>query len=371
MLRRLKVRNYKSLRNVDIPLRPLTVLVGPNAAGKSNILDCLRFLSELASSEVRNPFGNRGGFGDVVWAGDENLPVSFEVESALVIRDLSGPVEYSVTIDSNRQGAILVEEERATWGKEKQLLFQRERHEVEFPHGSGSCPQGESLLFRFFRDESKPEGSALSEAIRSWAFYDFQRSMIAQRGSVRKETRLATDGSNAATVLHWVRNEDVATFNRLESLLKAAIPEVEHLLTPPDERGQVYIAFKEKLLPGRIPAWNLSEGSARLVATLLALFVPSPPALVAIEAPEMSLHPRLMEYLADILKLGSRKTQIIITTHSPYLLTCLPPESLLIVTKQSGETKVKRVRRDRALTEALKVLGLGEMWLAGHLGGVP
>jgi predicted ATPase len=124
-------------------------------------------------------------------------------------------------------------------------------------------------------------------------------------------------------------------------------------------------------VPGRIPAWNISEGSVRLVATLLAMFVPEPPALVAIESPDTSLHPYLMEYLAELLKLGSRHTQVVITTHSPYLLDHLPPESLRIVTKEHGATKVKEVKRTKALAEALKVLGLGDMWRAGHLGGVP
>ncbi len=150
-------------------------------------------------------------------------------------------------------------------------------------------------------------------------------------------------------MLHWVRNEDVATFDRLESLLRQAIPEVEHLLTPPDEQGYVYIAFKEQHIPGQIPAWNLSEGSTRLVATLLALFVPQPPSLVAIESPEAALHPHLMEYLAEILRLGSQETQIVITTHSPYLLDKLPPESLIIVTKEKGETKARRPKKGKAL----------------------
>jgi predicted ATPase len=313
--------------------------------------------------------GTRGAFTDVVWGGDKDLAIHFEIEGSLKIQGPSQPVEYSITIASKVPGVPRIEEERAAWRKDKQELFQRQLGTVKYLDKTEGRADWEPVLQYISPD--RPEAFALAQAIRSWSTYDFQRSQIAKRQPVKKEAQLASDGSNTATVLHWVRNEDVATFNRLESLLKSAIPEVEHLLTPPDEQGQVYIAFKEKHLPGRIPAWSLSEGSARLVATLLALFVPSPPALVAIEAPETSLHPYLMEYLADILKLGSRETQIIITTHSPFLLNYLPPESLVIVTKDKGETKVKRVRRDRALTEALKVLGLGEMWQAGHLGGVP
>ncbi len=370
MLRRLKVQNYKSLRNIDIRLRPLNVLVGPNAAGKSNLLDCLAFLSDLAQSKGGSAFDKRGGFADMVWGGgdsDRERVIRIELEGSVPFNSAKEPIEYSIVIGREEDG--LIQEERALWGREKVELFRRQKTTVHDRRDNRSVQGYESAFARV--TSSGGEAVALKEAIASWSIYDFQRPMVTQRQRVRKETRLAYDGSNAATVLHWVRNEDVDTFDRLESLLKRAIPEVEHLLTPPDEQGMVYIAFKEKAVPGRIPAWNLSEGSARLVATLLALFVPRPPVLVAIEAPEISLHPYLAEFLADILILASEDTQILITTHSPHLLDYVPAESLVIVTKESAATKVKRVRRDRALKEALKTLGLGEMWHAGHLGGVP
>ncbi|MBI4235756.1 MAG: AAA family ATPase [Chloroflexi bacterium] len=373
MLTRLHVQNYKSLRDTEVPLQPLTVLVGPNASGKSNILDCLAFLSQLTRDRLENAFGARGGYGDVVWGGDFSRAISVEFGGTLRAEGSKEPepVTYGVAFRQEapeRQPEFMAE--RAALGRNGRELFRREGTAIEVPNisrsGLATAVSGLSHLV--------PQNSDLSSLrgmMQSWSFYDFHRPKIAERQRVKKETRLAPDGSNAATVLHWVRNADVETFNRIESLLKQALPEVEYLLTPPDEQGNVYIAFKEKKVPGRIPAWNISEGSARLVAVLLALFVPTPPALVAIESPESGLHPYLMEYLAEVLKLGSRETQIIITTHSPYLLNYLPPESLVIVTKEDGSTKAKRVKPSRALKEALRELGIGEMWHAGHFGGVP
>lgn len=92
-----------------------------------------------------------------------------------------------------------------------------------------------------------------------------------------------------------------------------------------------------------------------------------PPAIVCLEDPEASLHPKLMEYMADILRLGTQSTQIIATTHSPLLLNELPPESLVIVEKTDGRTQARHVDNDRALKTALQTLGLGEIWRAGHL----
>lgn len=371
MLTRLKVQNYKSLRDIDIPLNPLTVLVGPNAAGKSNIVDCISFLSEMPQNDLNQVLANRGGFKDVVWAGSEKgAPVPnilIQLEGLLNLKGKNEQFEYGLNISDKQHEPV--ELEWVKWGVDKRILYERKESGWKAEGRVGSVARSASGLQY---PQNMPElFVALASAMQTWSVYDFQRSKIIQRQQIKKETRLAPDGSNAAAVLHWVRNEDVDTFNRLESLLKKAIPEVEHLLTPPDEQGRVYVAFKERHLSGRIPAWNISEGSARLVATLLALFVPKPPELVAIEAPDTALHPYLMEYLAEILKLGSRDTQIVITTHSPFLLNYLPPESLLIVTKEEGQTKVKQVERDEALKEALKALGLGEMWHAGHFGGVP
>jgi len=188
---------------------------------------------------------------------------------------------------------------------------------------------------------------------------------------VAKQTRLTVDARNVATVLHWMYSEEPETFQRIEGLLKAAIPELDRLLSPLTEDGKTYVAWREKHIPGRIPAWNMSEGSVRLVATLVALVVPGPPSLVAFETPEIHLHPYQMEYLAGILKAGSERSQVLITTHSPYLLNYVPLESVLIVEKEKGETKVRPVEDSAHLREALRRLGLGEMWVAGHLGGVP
>lgn len=373
MLTRLKVQNYKSLRDVDIPLNPLTVLVGPNAAGKSNILDCFSFISEASRSRLSDVIETRGGFKDLVWAGGEKgapAPnILIQLEGLLNLKGKNEQFEYGLTLGGERNDPV--ELEWVKWGADKHSLYERKGTEWHAGDRRGSLARAVSGLLREHAHDMPERFAALASAMQTWSVYDFQRSKIIQRQQIKKETRLAPDGSNAAAVLHWVRNEDVDTFNRLESLLKEAIPVVEHLLTPPDEQGRVYVAFKERHLSGRIPAWNISEGSARLVATLLALFVPTPPSLVAIEAPDTALHPGLMEYLANILKIGSQETQIIITTHSPFLLNYLPPESLLIVTKEKGETKIGQIEKDDALKEALKVLGLGEMWYAGHFGGIP
>lgn len=373
MIETLKVQNYKSLKNIEIPLKPLTVLVGPNAAGKSNILDCLGFLAEIARSpdaqESANAFRKRGAYGDIVWGGRSQEPISVSCKWRALHADEES-FDYLLVIKAGEQHRPLniIEEQLSTRAPGVgNGSFHRQDGTVRFGSSVKDISPQQSVL----HDRREPMVRSVKEVITSWAFYDFVTQSMRQPQPVAKQTRLQPDGSNVATLLHWIFSEERKLFSQVEEHLKAAIPEVDELMSPLTEDGKTYVAWREKDIPGRIPAWNMSEGSVRLVAMLLGLIVPQPPSLVTFENPDLHLHAHLMQYLAEILKAGSRHSQIIITTHSPYLLDHIPPESVLIVWKEAGETKVKPVADTAELKEALKTLGLGELYYTGSLGGVP
>lgn len=341
MIETLRVQNYKSLKDIEIPLKPLTVLVGPNGAGKSNILDCLAFLSETAASgDTGGAVAKRGGYRDVVWGGKTGETMSLEV--------------FWPTLGPKAQPTLYRLQCNGQPGGERGVV---------------SWAQGE--VVRTGDKEILAANPLVRETMANWCFYDLLPRAMRQLQGVAKQTRLRPDGSNVATLLHWIYSEEREIFDAVEEHLKDAIPEVSKMFSRLTEDGETYVAWLEEHVPGQIPAWNMSEGSVRLVGMLLALLVPQPPLLVAFENPDLHLHARMMEYLSEILKAASRRSQVIITTHSPYLLDHMPPESVLVVWKENGETKVKPVKDSDELREALKTLGLGEMYYAGHFGGVP
>jgi predicted ATPase len=363
VIKTLTVENYKSLKDVRIDLKPLTVLVGPNAAGKSNILDCLAFLADvIREGTIRNALDLRGGFGDVVWGGDINRSVIISMAGQLTPGQ-NNSFKYTIKF---RGPALRIQEESGflPGSKDGKFTFQRDENTVKYNDSTSSVPDGTGISI-----SQRSEANSLKEKIINWSFFDFQTSRMKLYQPVAKQTRLNPDGSNVATVLHWIHSEEPEVFLRIEELLKVAIPEVDRLLSPLTPEGKTYVAWRENNFNNRIPAWNMSEGSVRLIAVLLALLAPEPPSLITFENPEMHLHPMQMEYLADILKEASHRTQILITTHSPYLLNYLPLESLLVVHKKAGQTIVERPENSSHLKELLQELGLGEAWYAGHLGG--
>jgi predicted ATPase len=383
MLTKLRVKNYKSLEDVTIPLRPLTVFVGPNNAGKSNILDCLLFLRELL--ELGPPsVSSRGGFRYLVWGGDLKRQIEIELDAhVLDVSSKRRSITYQIEIAGGPAGHYAISGETCSMrvdGEEQKLLeFPIEKGEVEVwdedrkkIRSWSSSEVGRRLCLSHCQDPtSYPTLNALAKAMHNWAFYNFVPSRMEQPGLAKKDLRLQKEGENISSVLHTFQSEWGENFAEVEELLKTAVPELERLLTPLTEEGQTYLAVEERGFPLRIPSWAMSDGTLRFLGQLAALFSPDPPVLACFEEPENCIHPGLLELVVDVFKSASRKIQVLVTTHSPDLLNFLAPEDLLIVEKKDGKTQCREANDVAGVKEALRTLGLGELWYSGHLGGVP
>ena len=124
-------------------------------------------------------------------------------------------------------------------------------------------------------------------------------------------------------------------------------------------------------MPRPVGSWGLSDGTLLALAIAVALVTPKPPDLIGLESPEAGIHPRMLEAIADLLKSASAETQVIVTTHSPYLLRWLPHEDFVVVEKAEGAATLRPLRGATDIRELVEELGAGEAWYAGYLGGVP
>ncbi len=316
MIKRLSVKNFKSIRDLDIEMRPLMVLVGPNGAGKSNFLSVFRFARD--QNEV---IGAVDGYKNLVWNGREDLAIGVEVRG------------------------------------ERPMQRAGNAH-FDFRMEYGGSP---------FRASLSP---GLGDLANGWAFYRFSANTMRPVRQVLQEGRLNEDGSNLSSVLHSLHSAEDPAYDDIEALFKVFVPEAESLISPLHGSG-TYVAFRQKGLHIPIRTSSMSDGTLFGLALIVALFAPDRPSLICIEAPDIELHPYLMQHVAELLRTASQTAQIIITTHSPFLLDYLPPESIAIVEKTNGETSIRWAEDKRGVKQAIKLLGAGEAWRAGHLGGVP
>lgn len=380
MIERIRAKNYKSLKELELDLRPLTVFVGPNASGKSNILDALALISGIARIQsVKSLIDDRGGYASCVWGGDLNRAIELEVTGRFTKQeDTGGEPEqlfgYGVELRGQQDQALIAREWIRLDGEVNE--FRTMPSEWQSPNDAGGreggpiSPQTSGLQYV---PQHWKAALPVIDAIKGWAFYHFNPRTMKAPQPVRKQYRLAEDGHDLSTVLHTLYAESHPAWDEIRELINVFLPRIEKLTTPiyDKEPGKTYIALREEGLSRETPSWAMSDGTLFALALATALVSPEVPNLIAIEAPDTEIHPRLMEHIAEILISASERTQVLATTHSPYLLSHLPPESIVIVENQNAQTVVKQVARNEVLQEAIKSLGAGRAWYAGHLGGTP
>jgi predicted ATPase len=399
-LTKLVVKNYKSLRDFQLDIKPLMVFIGPNNTGKSNIFDCFKFLSEAI--KIRGLQGSviqRGGFNNIIFNGEIGNTISIELHGSLQIKGEEKSYKYSIEFGGNQFGNCYNNRETFVLkgpiysapkviGNETQRQIFDEIKLLEFPGENGMAiardetgkqmggfGAGNNIVYlsSFSDPLHYPVLSSFHNEVQNWAFFNFVPQLMRDPLPIQKELQLKFLGENMATVLHALQTEYPQKFKKIEDILKSALPQFDELGTGLTAApGQTYIKMREKELNVDIPAWGMSDGLLRLLGLLISFYSPSPPPLACYEEPENFVHPRLLELIVDLLKNASEnKTQVMATTHSPYLVDLLQPEDLFIVEKKDGETKIKKAEDKKGIKEALKTLGLGDMWYSGSLGGNP
>ncbi len=356
-LEQISISNLLSLRDVSLPLKQLTVLVGPNASGKSNVLRALALLRTMTFSEELPPADY---IQDRLWAGGAHS-IGFQLQAKVN----GTPAAYKLELETKPESQVAIEE--LTTGKVKVIAIQNGRGQVTDENDTQVTffrPPTPKLALKSAGDYGdKPITSALTEFIRGWRFYNFKPeemrrgTIVAQVFKDVQET-LSLDNVGSilgAMLLDWHEN-DTERFQSVNEALETCT-RLERGLLNNDEDGLGLMESYEKLIPLR---WA-SDGVFRLMAYQVLLNQPEIPSLIAIEEPERNLHPAALKDIASAIERLSERTQVIITTHSSHLLDAFNPDNLLdslgvlllqnIPGRGTAVTNIKDARRDRKALE--------------------
>ncbi len=369
ILKRVAIRNYKSIKNIDLEMQGLTCLVGPNNSGKSNLIDAFAFLRDMSASNLSAALEARDPSRLCYYGADPMESVAFEVDFATANQPHS---RYSLNLDSDCRR---VESERLIVfreGKEESLfsaVTQNNAWQVRFGQSQSSSARGEmvSPLFEVWTPPY-PEAKQVRRLLSSFQFYRFVPAYLKRPGQAQRVDRLDREGGNFSAYVHTIQSSHKKSFARIEGELRKNLPDIEELGTHLTQSGTTEVMIKERWFDRTAYGFQLSDGLVGFLAHLVALYGPDSPALVVFEEPENYIHPRLMERLVDMLKGAAKTKQVIISTHSVPLINQLSLKDLLIIERgPDGATNARRIGARKDLEEALKEWALGEAYVSGAL----
>ena len=359
-LEKVRIKNYLSLRNVELPLRRLTVLVGPNASGKSNILSALNLFNGMMNREdpPRAEF-----IQDRFWAGEVNR-ITFQLHANVE----ETQAVYKLELKADSENPYFAEE--LSVSGEKVISIQNGEGVVHDEDGKNETKyKSKKLALKSAGDYGhKPITNAFTEFIKGWKFYDFQPEIM--RGHVARLTefilgktqelrdspKLDNDGSTLQLLLSdWYENASGRFHSVSTSLADCTNLRIDKCPINGDNQVCLLEGYEKP-----IPLEMASDGTLRLVAYYILLNEPELPPLIAIEEPERNLHPGALADITNVLEQISERTQVIITTHSSQLLDVFNPESLsdslgvLLLRNRPGQgTEVINLADIRGKREAL------------------
>ena len=365
LITRVALKNYKSIAACDVELRPLMFLVGPNGAGKSNFLDSLRFVADALNLSLDHAIRDRGGIDDV-HCRSGGRPKHFSIRLDFTLSEGSTG-HYAFRINDFSRGRYKVQREecvlRSTQHPTQEDYFYVKNGTVTKTNVEVAPAAAKDRLYLVNASGLK-EFRPVYDAFSRMGFYSLNLDKIKDLQAPDPGDLLTRDGSNLASVFKQL---SPSVKGRIKEYLAAVVPSVDKIEARKYGPKEALV-FTQNVAkakdPQRFLANNMSDGTLRALAILVALFQGNRDPkkrvlLVGIEEPESALHPAAAGVLLDALREAADKTQIIITSHSPDLLDDkdLDPESILAVEARDGITVIANVNeagrsalRDRLYT---------------------
>ncbi len=393
MIKSLHIQNFKCLRDVKVELKPLTVLIGKNDTGKSSMLDALFMLGRIAAGDLE---AFRGAFAvtQLAWRGVQPPVIRWDVELA-PSGQLAVPstTTYAIALRARDEwGYPEVESEKLTIDGSKVVA---ERRTVQSaPHqyleeGSStlSMPAGSSgnatALAAARRDGRFPLIGGVSRFLSSSIKYRLDPYWVTKPSGFDEDAgfdedpRLRHDGYGLPAVLEALLGSRRTHFDEIERELRAAIPQVATVQLKPwketDGTGRITkrgraVHFELKGGGFEISTPLASNGLIAFLAYLTLVHSPSHPSVILIEEPENGIHPRQLERLIGLFRKLTETSklppQIVLSTHSPYLLDWVPASNVLVFGRRdNGESVVAPLATLPGVKERISGgFTVGELW---------
>ena len=366
-LESISIKGFKSIRDVEVKLRDINVLIGANGSGKSNFLEVLSLLQAIRAGNLQDYVARAGG-------ADRLLHFGPRTTSELAVH-----VVFETTIGNHSNGYEILLEPTETntlyprSGYERAYFWNRVRSSP-YDHYL-SREQGEAGIS--FRD-NREIVVHVQNHLNRWRIYHFDDtssvSPMKKNADIHDNRYLRADGSNLAAFLYLLREKHQDSYRFLRNTVRLVAPFFDDFVLEPLALNEdtIRLEWKHVGTDAYFDVSSLSDGTLRFIAlaALLQQPVELRPSVILLDEPELGLHPYAITMLASMVKSASVDTQVILATQSPILLDYFEPEDVLVADRVDGATEFRRLSSDN-LAIWLKDYSIGELWEKNDLGGRP
>lgn len=379
----LRVQNFRALRDIELKnITPLTVLLGPNGSGKSTLFDVFNFLSECFQGGLRQAWDRRGRAKELKTRGAVG-PVVIEIKYRE--RRDAPLITYHLSIDEAAKGPV-VAEEWLEWRRGARVG--RPFKFLTYKQGIGSVVSGEHpdekderldvplrsadliAVNTLGQIAQHPRVAALRDFITDWYVSYLSVDNTRSQPEAGPKEQLSKTGDNLPNVIQYLQESHPEQLERITEVLRRRVPRLERIDATPMPDGRLLLEVKDAPFDKPVLSKFASDGTLKMLAYLTVLYDPEPPRFVGIEEPENFLHPRLLPDLGEECRLASERTQLLVTTHSPFFLnSCRPEEVRILFRDEHGHTQARRAADIEGVPQFVAAgASLGHLWMEGQFG---
>lgn len=363
MINYIHIEGYKSIKEANLELDSINVLIGSNGVGKSNFISFFKMLNNIYEQRLEN-YSMRRGAESLLHFGSKNTN---EINTRLEFDNTNA---YSFILQPASNNSLILARETGYFNSEKGSQFSYKDTWFSKPISSNSK---ESKL----RNTNSPIAKHINSYLASFKIYHFHdtsdSSPLRTSADINDNIALREDGANLGAFLYLLQERHEKHFKRIEHIIKSVAPYFERFQLQPDRLNEdrINLEWTEINHPDILfNASHFSDGTLRFIALATLLMQPHMPETIIIDEPELGLHPVAINTLAGLIKKASSKSQIIISTQSVNLVGNFEPENIITVDRVDGQSVFNRLEKEN-LEGWLSDFTLGDLWLKNIIKGQP
>ena len=370
-LESVSVRGFRSLADVELSdLGDVTVLIGANGSGKSNVIRFFEMLSWMLRSQNLEQFvALQGGADDQLFMGNKVTP---RMEADIRLATPDGVNEYSFALSYGAPDRFVFTEER--------LRFSRDDTGGQAPWQSVGSGHTEAKIHSAAQGGLPDVNPTTARVIRrllqdcgTFQFHDTSaRSSMKQRWDVSDNRSLRADGGNLAAVLIRLQDDYPDRFEWVQENVRRVLPSFDHFVLE-EEHGRIFLRWRGTTSDKTFGAHLTSDGSLRFFALVTLLNLPSEmlPSVALIDEPELGLHPAAVTLVGSMIDSLATQCQVIVATQSPQLVNCFGLDEIVVMELEDSRTVACRKSRNEYEQWLDEDYATGELWQMNLLGGRP